>query len=160
MSAELLAAAVASLAAVIDIRTRRIPNWLTLATLLVGLGMHIVRFGVLGGVPIALGGVILGLCLLLPFYVIRAIGAGDVKLLAALGALVGPHEVLSVTLYAALVGGLISVVMLARRHQLRRSLADIVTRPTRLTRGGAKAPYGVAIAAGVYLSILLPSIVG
>ena len=59
-----------------------------------------------------------------------------------------------------LVGGAISVVMLARQGRLQFSFAEIMTRPTHLTRSGAKAPYGVAIACGVYLSMLLPSVIG
>ena len=121
--------------------------------------LQTLRAGV-AGVPVALGGAALGLCVLLPFYVIRAMGAGDVKLLAGTGALVGPQALVSVVIYAALVGGAISVVMLARRGRLQFSIAEIMTRPTNLTRSGAKAPYGVAIACGVYLSMLLPSVIG
>jgi prepilin peptidase CpaA len=156
---ELIPAAVASVAALIDIRWRRIPNWLTLAALVGGLAVHVLRLGV-AGVPIALGGAALGLCLLLPFYLIRAVGAGDVKLLAGLGALLGPAALVSVVIYGGLVGGVISVVMLARRHELQRSVSDILHNPFNLRRGGAKAPYGVAIASGVYLSMLLPSVIG
>jgi prepilin peptidase CpaA len=159
MALDLLPAAVASVAALIDLRWRRIPNWLTLVTLVAGVAIHVVRDGLLG-VGIALAGAVLGLAFLMPFYVIHAIGAGDVKLLAALGALLGPQALVSVAIYGALVGGVISSVMLAQRHQLRRSLSDIMTNPTRLRRSGATAPYGVAIASGVYLSMLLPSVVG
>ncbi|HLZ27694.1 MAG TPA: hypothetical protein VKV73_10280, partial [Chloroflexota bacterium] len=65
----------------------------------------------------------------------------------------------SVVIYAAIVGGAISVVMLARRGRLQFALAEIVSRPTNLTRSGATAPYSVAIACGVYLSTLLPSVI-
>ena len=62
--------------------------------------------------------------------------------------------------YIDTVGGLISVVILAKKQQLRRTLGDILTHPTQLTRSGYKAPYGIAIASGVYLSMLLPSVLG
>ena len=156
---EMLPAAVASLAAVIDVRWRRIPNWLTLAAFAAGVLMQVLRLGA-SGVVVALAGAALGFCVLLPFYVIHAIGAGDVKLLAALGALLGPQALVSVAIYGALVGGLISALILAKRGLLRRSLSDITTNPLRLQRSGAKAPYGVAIALGVYLSMLLPSVIG
>jgi prepilin peptidase CpaA len=91
---------------------------------------------------------------------IRTVGAGDVKLLGALGALVGPQALVSIAIYGALVGGAISVVMLVSRGRLQASMYEIMTRPTRLTRSGATAPYGVAIASGVYLSMLLPSVIG
>jgi prepilin peptidase CpaA len=159
MLVDLIPAAVASVAAVCDVRWRRIPNWLTLSALLGGVLLQTVRYGA-DGIPVALGGAALGLCVLLPFYLIHALGAGDVKLLAGLGALVGPQALVSLAIYAALIGGAISVVILARRGTLQFSLAEIMTRPTHLTRSGAKAPYGVAIAGGVYLSMLLPSVIG
>ena len=76
------------------------------------------------------------------------------------GAVLGPLALVSVVIYGAVVGGVIAAVMLAKRHELRRSLTDIVTHPTNLRRGGATAPYGVAIASGVYLSMLLPGVIG
>src|SRR6266849_4799383 len=142
MLIDLIPPAVASVAAACDVRWRRIPNWLTLSALV-------------GGVLVALGGAAIGLCVLLPFYLIHAMGAGDVKLLAGLGSLVGPQAMVSLVIYAALVGGAISVVMLARRGRLHFAMAEIMSRPTDLTRSGAKAPYGLAIACGVYLSMLL-----
>ena len=112
------------------------------------------------GLGAGLAGAGLGLAMLLPFYVIRAISAGDVKLLAALGALVGAQALVSIALYAAVAGGAISVIILARHHRLWLSLREIVVRPLHLTRGGARAPYAVAIASGVYLSMVLPSVLG
>ncbi len=159
MLIDLIPPAVASVAAACDVRWRRIPNWLTLSALVGGLLLQISRSGV-AGVPVALGGAAIGLCVLLPFYLIHAMGAGDVKLLAGLGSLVGPQAMVSLVIYAALVGGAISVVMLARRGRLHFAMAEIMSRPTDLTRSGAKAPYGVAIACGVYLSMLLPSVIG
>ena len=156
---DLIPPAVASVAAVCDVRWRRIPNWLTLSAFVGGLVVQVLRSGA-AGVLVALAGAGLGLCVFLPFYVIHAIGAGDVKLLAAVGALVGPQTLVSVAIYAALVGGAISVYILARRGRLQFSMAEIMSRPLSLTRTGAKAPYGVAIACGVYLSMLLPSVIG
>lgn len=159
MPFELIPAAVASVAAVLDLRWRRIPNWLTLSAFGAGVAVSVWRYGA-PGVILALAGAALGLLMLLPFYAVRAIGAGDVKLLAALGALVGPQALVSVALYAAVAGGAISVLMLLRRHRLGFTLSELVVRPLRLSRSGAKAPYGVAIASGVYLSMLLPSVIG
>src|ERR1700730_7296869 len=129
---DLIPAAVVSVAAYCDIRWRRIPNWLTLSALGGGLVLQAVRAGA-AGVSVALAGAALGLCILLPFYLVHAMGAGDVKLLAGLGALVGPQALVSLAIYAALVGGAISVVLLARRGRLLFSLAEIMTQPTQLT---------------------------
>jgi prepilin peptidase CpaA len=156
---DLIPPAVASVAAVCDVRWRRIPNWLTLSAFVGGVCVQVLRAGA-AGVPVALGGAALGLCVFLPFYVVHAIGAGDVKLLGGLGALVGPQALVSVAIYAAFVGGAISVVVLARQGKLQFSFAEIMTRPLNLTRSGARAPFGVAIACGVYLSMLLPSVIG
>jgi len=154
-----LSIAVASLAALIDLRTRRIPNWLTLGALLTGVGLGLAQGGQAGGLE-AVAGAALGFALLLPFYLVRAVGAGDVKLLAGLGALLGAQGLLPVALYAAIVGGAISAVMLLRRGVLLSTFGDILTRPLHMARSGAKAPYGVAIATGVYLSMLLPGLRG
>jgi prepilin peptidase CpaA len=158
MQTELLAAAVATVAAFIDVRQRRIPNWLTFGALLLGVGLWSVQSG-LNGLLVALGGALLGFAVLLPFYAIRAVGAGDVKLLAGLGAIVGPQALVSVALYGAIVGGAISIVMLVQRGQLLSTLGDIVSRPTQMRRSGAKAPYAVAMAAGTYLSLVLPKVI-
>src|SRR5215470_1769162 len=90
-----LAATVASVAAIIDLRTRRIPNWVTAAALIAGLVVHTVQDGA-GGLGMALAGAALGAAILLPFYIGGVMGAGDVKLLAALGALLGPQLLVSV----------------------------------------------------------------
>src|SRR5947209_11249935 len=85
----LIAAAMAGVAAYTDLRSRRIPNWLTLSAAVIGLGLNLALGGAAGGLTAVLG-LGLGLAMLLPFYLLRAVGAGDVKLLAALGALLGP----------------------------------------------------------------------
>src|SRR4051794_10509095 len=111
--ASAIATTAVSVAALVDLRYRRIPNALTAGLILVGIALNFGRFGTLG-IGLAVGGAALGLVLLLPLYVIRAMSAGDVKLLAGLGAVLGPHVLISVAVYGALVGGLISAVMLAR----------------------------------------------
>jgi len=149
-------ALIAGLAAVLDVRSRRIPNALIVVALVLGVGIHVVRFG-LPGLAIASGGALFGGLLLVPLYRVRAMGAGDVKLMAALGALVGPQMILWVALYSAILGGVLSALMLAQRHQLGRSMRRLVARPGRIERSGLKAPYGVAIAGGLYISMLIAS---
>jgi prepilin peptidase CpaA len=155
----LLAAAAATIALVTDLRARRIPNLLSACTFLTGVGINVVQGGAMGA-GYALAGAGLGLALLLPLYAIRAMGAGDVKLVVALGALLGPRALASVAVYAALVGGLIAVVILARRRRLMFTLAEMFVQHVPPSRSGATAPYAVAIAGGVYLSIVLPPVIG
>jgi prepilin peptidase CpaA len=147
----------ASVGALIDVWSRRIPNWVTFGTLLGGVLINAWLHG-FSGVLMALAGAVLGLAILLPFYAMRAIGAGDVKLLAAIGALVGPSMLVSVAVYGALVGGAMSVFVLARRRLLLRTVGDMLSGNVQ-RRSGATAPYGVAIASGMYLSLLLPAVI-
>jgi prepilin peptidase CpaA len=153
------ALSVASVAAVIDVRSRRIPNWLTFGTLVLGVVINAWLHGFSGALT-AIAGAGLGAALLLPFYLLRAMGAGDVKLLAALGALLGPSALLSVAVYGALVGGAMSLSILLVRGRLLLGVGEALVSRRLPSLSGATAPYGVAIAGGVYLSMLLPSVIG
>ena len=169
----MLAAAVVALAALVtDVRSRRIPNSLTGSALLLGFFGNVLldtvsdgASGAFAGGMSALAGAALGLAMLFPFYMIsvsglgRAIGAGDVKLLAALGAILGPHILVSVAVYGALAGAAQSIVILARQRRLALLFHQTLVMQTAPTLGGGKAPYAVAIAAGVFLAMLLPPIV-
>ena len=155
---ELLPVAVASVAAVMDVRWRRIPNWLTLAALAAGVLLQVWEVG-LAGIPIAFAVRRWG-CVPAPVLRHPRDWRGRRQTAGRTWRLVGPQALVSVAIYGAVVGGVISVVILAKRGLLRRSLGDIMTNPTRMRRSGAKAPYGVAIAMGVYLSMLLPSVIG
>ena len=151
--APLIALVLARVALVTDLRWRRIPNWLSAAGFLGGIAINLAVDGLAGGL-LAIEGAALGLLLLIPFYVIRAVGAGDVKMLAALGALVGPHSLISIALLGGVVGGLQSLIILASRGRLQLVFHQMFVMRTMPTRSGAKAPYLVAIAAGVYLTVI------
>jgi prepilin peptidase CpaA len=147
------AALVATTAAVYDLRWRRIPNWLTGAALLSGVLANIWVAG-FAGLLTALAGAALGLALLLPFYALRGVGAADVKLLAAIGALIGPQLLLWVALFSAVIGGVMSLLILGARGRLGPILTDLLVLRTRPASTGLKAPYGLAIAGGVYLTLM------
>ena len=150
-----LGAAVAvTIAVVTDLRRRRIPNWLTGGALGVGLLGGLWLGGPSGGLS-ALAGAALGLLMLLPFYAAGGMGAGDVKLLAAVGALLGPQALLPVAFYGALSGAVLSLVVMARRGALAHAAQRLSLGKLPGT-SGAKAPYAVAIASGVYLALLFP----
>jgi prepilin peptidase CpaA len=144
---------VASIALVTDLRSRRIPNWLTVPALLLGLMLNLIVSGKDGGIS-ALEGAALGFGLLIPFYLMRVMGAGDVKLLAACGALLGPENLVAAAAAGAIVGGAISLVILARTGTLSLAIHQMFIMHVVPTSSGAKAPYAVAIASGVYLAIL------
>jgi prepilin peptidase CpaA len=109
------------LAAAIDVRTRRVPNPLT-ATL-AGLG---VAFSVLGisslTVGASLAGLVLGLAFMLPGHLFGATGAGDVKLFAAAGAVIGPAPITMAFFYTALAGGLLALAVAYQRQRLQQTL--------------------------------------
>ncbi len=150
--------------AVGDIRTHRIPNYLTLGIALSGLGYQIGLHGLDGAFQGILG-LILGFGLLIIPYLLGGMGAGDVKALAALGAWLGPWHTFLLFCYMALAGGIIALGVLWWRGLLwakirqawSRLLNWLLQRPfgSGLTRASAKKieasgiPYGVAIALGM-----------
>ena len=154
-----LAVCLVTVAVYFDLRYRRIPNLLIVSGLSAGLLLNVWQAGASGG-GMALIGALAGFGLLLPFYVLRGVGAGDVKLLAALGAIVGPQALISVALYGALVGGAMSLMALARQRRLSLAIGEILGQQRLPSPSGLKLPYGVAIASGVYLSLLAPALVG
>ncbi len=110
------ALAVAITAAVIDVRQHRIPNWVTYPGIAMGI---LLRWFFLGwrGLGSALTGCLIAGGVMLVFYLVRAMGAGDVKLLAAIGSLVGPSHAVVVLIATAIAGGVLALVyVLARRR--------------------------------------------
>lgn len=148
-----------------DYRSQRIPNWLVLAGALFG----VIYNTALPPTPhdnilFPLTGLALGLLLFLPLYLVRAMGAGDVKLLAMTGAFLGPGDTFYAALATMIVGGVLAIVfVLARGTALRmfHNLASLFHfgflsaagsfKPSPQITAGASAgklPYGVAIAIG------------
>ncbi|HEY5619586.1 MAG TPA: A24 family peptidase [Vicinamibacterales bacterium] len=106
-----------STAAAIDVRTRRVPNALTMS--LAGAGLVLATSG-LGRVELiaALAGGLVGLLLMLPGHLLGATGGGDVKLLAATGTLLGPAATLWAFLVAMIAGGALALIVAAHRRRL------------------------------------------
>ena len=150
-------------AAAIDLRTGRIPNRLTAAVGLTGITLAI------GGwsghsVAGALGGALIGFALMLPGHWLGGTGAGDVKMLAALGTLLGPGATVMAFLYGAIAGGLLAVGHAIGRGRLSTTVsrtARLVAAPAETKKeidGAARASrfaYGPALAAGAIAAALL-----
>jgi prepilin peptidase CpaA len=111
-------------AAVVDWRTRRIPNWLTVPALLVGIATHTVISG-WAGAKMSLEGAGLAFGLLLPFVLLRALGAGDWKLMGAVGAFLGPVLLLFVLLGSIFVAGLMAMVQAIKARRVRQTLVNM-----------------------------------
>jgi prepilin peptidase CpaA len=154
----------AALAARTDVRTRKIPNRLTFPALLLGLAAHL-AFGGRDGFLAALAGMAVAAAVLMPGWLMRWMGAGDVKLMAAAGAwLAFPHAVIA--LLASLVaGGAIAAVVAWRRGVLGTALRNTAwlaswsfsgatTAPAPATTG-IRFPFALAVLAGCVVASCL-----
>lgn len=148
--------------AAVDLRTRRVPNALTLTASALGLTSAAAGAGevTLGA---ALAGFLLGLAVMLPGHLLGGTGGGDVKLMGALGTWVGPALILRVFLYSAVAGGVLALAVAVHRGRVGdtlRGTARLVASP-RVAKGAVEAadrhnrfPYAPAIAAGALLVML------
>jgi len=156
-------AAAAITAAAIDLQIRRVPNVLTAAIALVGLGLAAMGLRRVG-VWLALAGCLVGLALMLPGYLIGAMGGGDVKLLAAVGTLLGPGATLRAFVASAIAGGVIAIVVAWRRGRFAATVAGTAALATSIgarideindTDRDNRFAYAPAIAVGVILAALV-----
>lgn len=156
-------------AAALDLHARRIPNWLNLAGAACGLAASALS----GGAAAALDSVLglgAGLLMLLPFFALRVLGAGDVKMLAAIGSFAGPLGVLACGLYAMIAGGVLALAAMlaggrwkAARRNLHTMFLGLLLRAQGAQgpvadlekHSAARLPYGVALAAGTLCWIFL-----
>ncbi|HEY8608154.1 MAG TPA: A24 family peptidase [Noviherbaspirillum sp.] len=162
-----------------DSRRRRIPNHLVLAGIGVGLGCNALLpqgFGFASVLPGALGfwsalaGAGVGLALLAPLYLLRALGAGDVKLMAMVGAFLGPHMMVGVALATFVLGGILALAQALRRRSLPLLAANLhamlmscvfklalrqLPVPVRMPRSAGRMPYALAIAAGTLACVAM-----
>jgi prepilin peptidase CpaA len=162
-----------SLAAVIDVATRRVPNWLTIPGLCMGVCINGYLSGV-EGVKSSLLGVGAGFLLLFFAYLLGGMGAGDVKLLSAVGSFLGPRLVFYSFVWMALAGGVLAVFVLLYKKAFSQTFRNLksllwgwilrthedgvdisLKNPSLL-----KLPYGVAIAIGTILAIFIQRIPG
>jgi prepilin peptidase CpaA len=168
-----------SIAVWYDVRTRKIPNRLVFFGTLIGVALNIflpAGTGIFSDPPGALGflpsliGVAVGLATLIPMYALGAMGAGDVKLMAMVGAFLGPEQILGVALLSLLAGGVLALAValwtrtLARvLHNTCSLLLDAIVRAVagtgvRIDKPAtptSKLAYAIAIMSGTGLDIIL-----
>jgi prepilin peptidase CpaA len=161
------ALALTSFAGCMDWRTRRIPNWLTVPALFAGVALHS-WIGGWRGAATALEGAGLALVILLPLVLMRALGAGDWKLMGAVGAILGPWMFLFVLLASIFVSGLMAMVLMVQTKRVKTTLRNLavlvqgfLTFGLRVhpeisldNPGLLKLPFGVAAAIGTLICFL------
>lgn len=157
------------IAAVCDIRSRRIPNKLVFPGALAAIAFHTISpYGI--GFLSSMGGLAFGLIAFLPLYMTRAMGAGDVKLMAMVGAFLGPMAALGAIITTLIAGGVLAIASAIRNKSTQRMFNNIKVMMTYAMVGAAtgnrisaeitsisagKLPYGIAIAIGTTAHLLL-----
>jgi prepilin peptidase CpaA len=155
----------------LDYRLRRIPNWLTVPALLAGILLNTLAGG-WAGAKMALAGAGLMLAVLLPFVIVRGLGAGDWKLMGALGAFLGPGRVVYVLLGTILIAGVMAIVEISLQRKWVTALRNLweLARAVMVFRlrahpvvtldnpGMLTVPFGVATAAAAMLCFFVASV--
>jgi len=154
--------------AIIDVLTHKIPNWVTFPSVMLGMLINCYVEG-LHGLVFSILGLTTGFLLLFVVYLLGGMGAGDVKLLCAVGALLGPKLVFYTFIWMALAGGTLAIALIFYKKAFSQTLrnlktlllgwilrapseeADLTIRNQSLI----KLPYGVAIAVGAILAVYL-----
>ncbi len=149
-------------AAIIDIRSQKIPNWITFTMTILGLGFHTAVSG-FNGLFYSLAGLGTGIGVLIVFYLLGGMGAGDVKLMGAVGAVLGPKNVFMAFLFTCIIGGFYAIALLILKGNLKNYGSMIKTfiltgqfiyiPPPEKQKGSLN--YGLAIALGTFLSVLM-----
>lgn len=143
-----------------EIRERRIPNWLTLGAIALGVGAAAIEGGGDGLVDSLIGLAVAG-GLFLPFCLLGVVGGGDMKLMAAVGAIVGWPMVLRVVCNTCIAGGLIAVALMAWHGVLLTTLANVfrimvgMPRRTKGLRNPPMVPYALAVTAGTLIAVFI-----
>ena len=112
-------------AAMYDIRDRRIPNWLTVSGVLVGLALNSFLYQGWPGLRHGLLGLAMGFGFYFVLYALRAMGAGDVKLMAAVGSMVGWQNWFGIFIITAIFGGAAALVLVVFRGRVKRTLFNL-----------------------------------
>lgn len=122
-------------AALFDIMYRRIPNWITVAGVVLGLTMNALIGSPEAGLVFSVVGLLVGFGVYLGLYAVRAMGAGDVKLMAAVGALVGWERWFGIFLVSAIAGGIMGLILATVSGRLKNTLFNVSFIVTEMLKG-------------------------
>lgn len=150
-----------------DIRNNRIPNWLTLPAMITGVGLNMISAGA-DGLLFGMEGLLLGMAPFIALYIVGGMGAGDVKLMGAVGAILGPKMVIMAALYTAIAGGVYALAVIAfhpRARATRKALIDTIKgfihyqmlryNKPQTAENSPRLCYAVAIAIGTIAVVML-----
>lgn len=112
-------------AAVYDVRYRRIPNWLTASGVLAGLAMNAFLYQGWPGLRLSLVGFAIAFAVNFVMYILHFRGAGDVKLMAAIGAMVGWQDWFAIFLFSAVIGGVISLILIVIKKRAMKTFWNV-----------------------------------
>jgi prepilin peptidase CpaA len=146
-----LSMAVGGLATVEDLRSRTISNWLCLSGLVAGLTAHTILAG-WSGLGDSLLGAVIGFSVFLIFYLLGGMGGGDIKLMAAFGAILGKGQIGQAAVLAAIVGALMALAFVAYKFLRQAAQKDANGNPVAIRK--ESIPYAPAISLGVLISFL------
>jgi prepilin peptidase CpaA len=158
-------------AAAYDVAFRRIPNWLAAAGVLLGLATNTFLYRGWPGLRFSLAGLVAAFAVYFALHSLRAIGGGDVKLMAAVGSLAGWHNWIGIFLITAIVGGIAAVIVVTRRRRVGKTLRNVGFILSEMKSGRAayakneeldvrsskalRLPHGAVIAAGTAVFLAL-----
>ena len=158
-------AAILLIAVTSDIRFRKIPNWLTYSSMIVGIAYHTWMRGI-DGFLFSVGGVVLGVAFLFVIYILGGGGAGDAKLMGAIGGFLGPTGVCRAFFLTAIIGGIYVLIYLALKGYLWQAVKrygtllktflltkEFIYIPPPKTEKKPRLAYGLAIALGTIIYV-------
>ncbi len=165
------ASACAVIGSIFDVKSRRVPNLLTGPAVLCGLLLHLSLGGWRELASSATAGLICG-GIFLVFYLAGGMGAGDVKLIAAVGSLCGLHNIAAVLALTGIAGGVMAIALALLRGQLKQTLANVIALVSHhrsegltphpqlnvLNTATIRLPYALAITAGCALTLYLQGV--
>jgi prepilin peptidase CpaA len=163
---QLAAIAVAVVAAAWDLKTRRIPNVLTFGAAIAAVIVHF-SVGGLASAGWSIAGWIVGVAFFLPLFALGGMGAGDVKLLAALGAWLGPGAIVWVALFSFIAGGVLGIAVALGFGYMTQALTNLswmfrywraegpkpVPSVTLATHKGPRLAYAIPVFAGLMVTL-------
>jgi len=158
-------------AAIYDLRYRRIPNWLTASGMLAGLVMNTFLLPIWPGIQLSLLGLATGFGLYFILYALHAMGAGDVKLMGAVGTIVGTSYWFRIFLITAMLGGVMAAIYALLKKRLKEKFWNVGFILSEMMRGrpayvgreeldvksekALRMPHGAIIALGTFVYLAL-----